>query len=363
MHIRRGAWCISHTGSIVFITQINYSNVKGSFYALPSERAMNWVSYYEDALPLPQALVCPGNGAFESNKLKTIKDVTCEFRTNGGKSVTAMTVTKKPGVSMRNLDGTYQDNVQCYSIDGKESRVVSAFDVAQCDVSFWYHADNGFFGEINDLMDDQSRVYFTNNEYEIEKNNEKDQDIIFDPKDMPLYWQRVDPLHLTVLDIDLVEVESRHKKYNHGEYGWFQGKTVEKIPFQFVNLTADPGYYESRPVLSFTYGYGFFFTQELKEYKYYPVSVAMGVIFGYCYMLSLIGLLLMFVSSWIFGYGWPIWSWSERSGGDPPLSSSGTPPQYYSSSFGQNIKSPIASGYDTGVAPPAAPNTGYGSIA
>lgn len=85
----------------------------------------------------------------------------------------------------------------------------------------------------------------------------------------------------------------------------------------------------------------------------------MGVIFGYAYMLSLLGLFVMFMLAWFFQYDWPIWSWS---GGAAPLSmkSDGPQsPQYYSANFGQRDEDVVKS-----TPPPAAPSMGggYGAI-
>ena len=61
----------------------------------------------------------------------------------------------------------------------------------------------------------------------------------------------------------------------------------------------------------------------------------MGVVFGYAYMLSLLGLVVMFMLAWVFQFEYPIWSWNNTYIAADKVSTSEPPPQYYSSSFGQ----------------------------
>lgn len=365
---RRGAYCsfmltllLAFFGLIIFISQISRSNSKGSFYAFDNNKRFSSESYYSERIGLPQVVICPGNGVKINNVLQNIQNVECSFRSNGGKSETSMDVVKEKMVSMRMLDGTYESGIGCYSVKGSNFKVSSMYDIAYCEVFFKVPEFKGnFFAELMDLRDDQSRIYFTSNEYEFHNNRPHNPKTITDPKDMALYWHRMEPLHVTITDVDIIQLQSRNKNHNHGEYAWFQGRVVEKIPYEFVNFTANPTYFNNHPVLSFTYGYGNWFTPQLKEYKVYPPSMAMGVIFGYAYMLSLLGLFVMFMAAWFFQYDWPIWSWTSE--GTPLSMKSDGPqsPQYYSSSFGQQDQhDPVKS-----APPPAAPGMsgGYGAI-
>ena len=263
------------TGLIIFISQISRSNSKGSFYAFDNNKRFSSESYYSERIGLPQVVICPGNGVKINNVLQNIQNVECSFRSNGGKSETSMDVVKEKMVSMRMLDGTYESGIGCYSVKGSNFKVSSMYDIAYCEVFFKVPEFKGnFFAELMDLRDDQSRIYFTSNEYEFHNNRPHNPKTITDPKDMALYWHRMEPLHVTITDVDIIQLQSRNKNHNHGEYAWFQGRVVEKIPYEFVNFTANPTYFNNHPVLSFTYGYGNWFTPQLKEYKVYPPSMA-----------------------------------------------------------------------------------------
>ena len=262
-------------GAIIFIAQISRSNSKGSFYAFDTDKRYSSQSYYEQRIGLPQVAICPGNGVKINNMLKEIQRVECVYRSNGGKSETTMDVQKEKQVSMRMLDGTYESGVGCYTVKGDKFKVGSMYDLAYCEVFFKVPPFTGsLFKEFQDLRDDQSRIYFLDNKYEFHNNRQHNPATITDPKDFALYWHRMEPLHVTITDVDIVTLQSRDKKHNHGEYGWFQGKVVEKIPYEFVNFTAEPDYFSNHPVLSFTYSYGNWFSPHLKEYKVYPTSIA-----------------------------------------------------------------------------------------
>ena len=80
----------------------------------------------------------------------------------------------------------------------------------------------------------------------------------------------------------------------------------------------------------------------------------MGVVFGYAYMLTLLGLAVMFVAAWFFQFEWPIWSWNNTYIASEKLATE-PPPQYYSSSFGQKE-------VGNTMPPSGASNGGYGAI-
>lgn len=210
-----------------------------------------------------------------------ISSLDCTFYTDGGASKTDMSTEKLDPVTMLLFDGTEEKKVRCFSVDGSESRSRSMYDVAKCDVYFDVSRDSDdrpTWQVYNDLKDDMSRVFFLSNHYDWNNTDiDGDSRVITDPKEMPLYWHRISPMATTVFDIDFVYLQTRHKKIgNHGVVDWFKGNYVETVPNEWVNLTQYKQYFNNHPVMSFTYGYGEFFAQDLKEIKVYPSYVAVS---------------------------------------------------------------------------------------
>lgn len=313
-------------GFIIFIVQASLSS-NDSVFVLENTAKLS-EKLYKDALPLPDAHICPGNGYKANDKLQNITEVrcffyksTCSSSSSSSCQVTtnSIEVTGPEKLPLRSFDGTIHPQ-NCFVVASSKFHATTMYDHANCGVFFPYNAkaDKNFFFE--DLLDEQSRVFFTPPDRE--------------PLDSPLYWKRLEPLKVTVVDLDLAAI--RLNKHETDSFMWYQADIIDRVSYEFVNFTEHPDWFKYNPASKVTFGYGEWFADGYKRVHIYPSGQMMGVVFGYAYLLFLLGVAILFLSAWGCGWENPFPHSSEHFYSDG-LGGGGEDKAYLSQGFGQAV--------------------------